>query len=128
DGLTDLVQDVDIVITGEDPADGHDLVAKTSVAPDGVDGPDDDAFATAYWPDAVTLLPMSLRDTTSTATAGAYQRIAGEGSSEVKTDGNGIGGHDETSEDSRATWEQVKNSVPTPGEVADTLRPPCVTP
>ena len=47
---------------------------------------------------------------------GSYKRIALEGDEELRGAGNGIDDHDETSEDTRATWSQ-NDSDPTPGEI-----------
>ena len=49
----------------------------------------------------------------------SYKRIALEGLNEIPG-ANGEFGHDETSEDTRATWEQTY-SPPTPGEVHPSL-------
>jgi hypothetical protein len=121
DGARDLVRDVDIVIAGEAPALSHQLLGKQDVAPDGVDGPDADAIGTFYHPDLVSMPAMAARD----ATTGSYQRIAFEAGFETAEGGNGTGGHDETSEDTRMTWEQQPGSPPTPGSVPPALTVSC---
>jgi hypothetical protein len=121
DGEADLVRDVDLVIAGDAPPEPRRLVAKQALAPDGIDGPDDGDATTAYESDAMSLPAMQVRD----ATIGSYQRVEGEGTSEEPAGGNGITGHDETSEDTTMTWEQVVDSEPTPGTVPSSLNAAC---
>ena len=128
DGASDLVTDVDMVFAGDAPAAGDDVEAKQAVAPGGVDGPDRDMLATVYLADAATLPAALLRDTGASMLTGAYQRVATEAGDEVAEGGNGVGGHDETSEDTRVTWEQDVGTAPTPGAVPAALRVPCVSP
>lgn len=128
DGVGDLVADGDVVVAGDLPGDGDQVVSKQTIAPEGVDGPDGDDVATAYRADAATIPAALRRDAGITASSGAYQRIALEDGFEIELGGNGVGGHDETSEDTLMTWEQETGSVPTPGEVPDSLRVPCVGP
>jgi uncharacterized protein len=122
DGTSDLVRDVDVVVAGEAPGDGHQLVAKQLLAPRGVDGPDGDESLSTYLPDGASLPAMRARD----AADGSYQRIAFEGEYEAASGGNGVEGHDETSEDTRNTWEQEPGSAPTPGEVPEALSVSCL--
>ena len=122
DGASDLVRDVDIVVAGEAPAESHQLIGKQVLAPRGVDGPDDDDILTLYLPDGASLPAMRMRD----ATEGSYERVALEGEYEAASGGNGVEGHDETSEDTRNTWEQEVGSTPTPGELPETLAVSCV--
>ena len=122
DGASDLVRDVDVVVAGEAPGDGHQLVAKQLLAPRGVDGPDGDDTLSPYLPDDASLPAMRERD----AVEGSYQRIAFEGEYEAASGGNGVDGHDETSEDTRNTWEQEPGTIPTPGEVPEALSVSCV--
>lgn len=124
DGASDLVRDVDVVVAGEAPGDGHQLVAKQLLAPRGVDGPDGDDSLTPYLPDDASLPAMRARD----ATTGSYHRIAFEGEFEAASGGNGMEGHDETSEDTRNTWEQEPDTPPTPGELPAELSVSCVGP
>ncbi len=128
DGENDLVTDVDIVVAGEAPPTGSQLLAKQDVAPSGVDGPDRDVIATLYRDDALSLLPMEVGDPGNAPGIGAYQRVTLEGAAEIDTAGNGIDEHDETSEDTRMTWEQTVGTVPTPGAVPNGLRAPCTGP
>ena len=122
DGESDLVRDIDIVVAGEAPATSHQLIAKQVLAPRGVDGPDGDDALTPYLPDGASLPFMQVRD----ATDGSYERVAFEGEYEAASGGNGMEGHDETSEDTRNTWEQVPASTPTPGEVPASLAVSCI--
>lgn len=121
DGERDLVLDVDIVIAGDAPPEERRLLAKQDLAPDGVDGPDIDTTASSYLEESVTIPTMQDRENA----AGSYQRIALEGEFEAAGGGNGVVGHDETSEDTRDTWEQEVASPPTPGSVPLALAPSC---
>jgi hypothetical protein len=124
DGESDLVRDVDVVMAGEAPATARRVVAKQDLAPEGVDGPDADTIGTLYLPDAASLPPMAARN----AIDGSYQRIAFETGFEIASGGNGLEGHDETSEDTTTTWEQEPGSQPTPGEVPQSLSVSCIGP
>ncbi|HLU66743.1 MAG TPA: hypothetical protein VKZ63_10730, partial [Kofleriaceae bacterium] len=107
------------VITGHNPAAGQAIGPKHVVAPEGVDGPDDDDVATLYRADSALMMPMVAMD------GGSYQRIRLEEGHELAAGGNGVSGHDETSENTRATWEQDVGTVPTPGEVPVPLGVEC---
>jgi hypothetical protein len=121
DGMRDVVSDIDVVIAGEAPAIGRQLVPKQVLAPAGVDGPDEDTVATLYRDDAGLMQPMLVRD----APTGSYERIAFEGFREIGEGGNGIEGDDETSEDIRATWEQEVDTTPSPRELPESLMVDC---
>lgn len=113
DGISDRVDDVDLVIAGNAPSAANSPIAKQPV-----DGPDADAIATAYAPDAMTITDMPA----DAAGAQTYKRIALEDGHELHAgNGNGITGHDETSEDLRATWDTTYTPG-TPGEIPDALR------
>ena len=118
DTETDLVTDVDIVVAGEDVTGENDeIFDKTGVM---VEGPDADAVASTYVADSATMQPMEFRS----GFGGSHKRIVLEDGSEIDSGGNGADGHDETSEDTRVTWEQVDDaSAPTPGNVPSSLRP-----
>lgn len=98
DGSSDLVQDVDIFLWG----DKDEAVDKTGVTKGSSTYEDDTPTASQdAIPDEITY-------------DNSYQRIQGDEGTETVTDGNGITGHDETSENLSATWaEQPIN----PGEV-----------
>ncbi|MBN2497189.1 MAG: lamin tail domain-containing protein [Deltaproteobacteria bacterium] len=97
DGSSDLVQDVDYVVWG-DKAEGSD---KTGVTVG----------------DSTYLADTPVDDQDIVAAQGhsagqSWQRSDLSEGAEVKTGGNGISGHDETSEDLSTTWTAA---VPTPG-------------
>lgn len=126
DGARDVVSDVDVLVAGDAPYPEHRLVAKQVIAAGGIDGPDEDARETPYRIDATAMQPAISRDSGTGPTAGAYQRIMLEDGFEPFEDGNGVTGHDETSEDARSTWEQDVGTIPTPGVVPpDLLAEPC---
>jgi hypothetical protein len=111
DGASDLVTDVDLVHAGA-PTAANQLTAKGGVM---VDGPDADTNPGTYGDDAFTLGVMD-------AAAGAdfsHKRIALEGTAEIQNDqGNGMLGHDETSEQLSQTWDVGGTfTAPTPGQV-----------
>lgn len=111
DGAADLVTDVDIVHIGNeavDPGAEDGLPNKTDQS---IDGPDPDDRAGSYLPDSASMLPMTIRN------SGSYQRMALEGDSETDSGGNGVGGHDETSEDTQRTWIQDNETLSNPGRV-----------
>ena len=108
DGLTDLVLDVDMVNIGT-PSLTNDIGDKTGLA---VDGPDADTLATMYLPDAYTM-PLQLSDP---GFGFSTKRILLEGSHEINSGGNGITGHDETTENILVTWDTIY-IAPDPGVV-----------
>ncbi len=94
DGISNLVSDVDIVVAGNNPESDNLPPNKTGQLVVGT--------SSTYAPDLGLFPPSSdiLRDEES------YQRIALENDSETQDgNGNGITGHDETSEDTTITWE-----------------------
>lgn len=106
DGTSDLVKDVDLLNVGI-PAAGNQLKSKTGLA---VDGPDADALTSTYLSDAITI-------PNQTAAAGSgysTKRLLLEEGYETLTNGNGITGHDETTENTSLTWDQTY-TTPTPG-------------
>lgn len=120
----DLVQDADLVIAGNAPAAANAPVSRTGAA---IDGPDAGTTATAYQDDAMTLEDMQsdTADVTNVLKV-SYKRIAFEAGQEVDTGGNGVTGHDETSEQARTTWDS--QAIPTgytpatPGAVPASLQ------
>ncbi len=110
DGAADLVVDIDIVNAGAETRDDNNLVVKTDLS---VDGPDSGSVVSVYLKDLATLGPMP----TSIDNTQSYQRIAPEAGAEQQSGpGNGIFGHDETSEDTALTW--AIGNTPTPGSVS----------
>jgi len=108
DGLTDLVSDVDMVNIGT-PSSTNDIANKTGVS---VDGPDGDTTPTMYLPDAYTM-PQQLSDP---GFGFSTKRILLEGPHEINLGGNGINGHDETTENILVTWDTLY-IPPDPGVV-----------
>jgi hypothetical protein len=109
DGASDLVADVDLLLAGIPQNDESRLPDKTGLA---VDGPDGDTAPSTYAADAMTM-PRFLEVTSD---AQSYKRLRYEDFDEVAEGGNGLAGHDETSENLRATWSQTANlTAPTPG-------------
>ncbi len=109
-GQSDLVTDVDIVVAGQDPGDPgaeNGVPDKTGRA---VDGPDDDTDESTYAADGAAMPAITVRST------GSYKRVALEDAAEPDAGGNGVDGHDETSEDTLTTWSQL-DTPPTPGVV-----------
>ena len=110
-GASDKVIDVDVMYAGT-PSATNLLVAKTPV-----DGPDVDSTPTAYAADARTLPTQS-----APAATKSTKRIARESAAtETQTGGNGLGGHDETSEQTGVTWDNAAYTAPTPGMIPATL-------
>jgi hypothetical protein len=116
-GSGDLVVDVDLVHAGV-PAADNQLVAKTGLE---VDGPDLNVTPSAYRADVFALGVMN-------AAAGSglsHKRVRREGTHETQDgEGNGMHGHDETSEDLAETWDQGQFTPPTPGTVPLSLTSP----
>jgi hypothetical protein len=114
DGQSDLVQDVDYVLWG----DKAEAVDKTGVS---VDGPDADSDATPYLADTATddqaVVNADNDDDEDPHDDGmSAQRILSVEDLENWLDGNGITGHNETSED--VSWKGgiwCLNTAPTPG-------------
>lgn len=112
DGADDLVVDIDIVNAGASTTVDNGLADKTDRT---VDGPDTGSTTSAYRKDLVTMAPMPL----ATEDSQSYQRTAPEAPAELQTGpGNGLFGHDETSEDTSLTWSIA---APTPGAVVSGL-------
>jgi hypothetical protein len=115
DGASDLVTDVDIMLAGT-PTATNALADKSGAA---VDGPDAGSTTSAYATDARTMhaQPTAPDSTQST------KRVALEAGHEAQGGGgNGVGGDDETSEDTAATWDTAF-TAPTPGAVPTALVP-----
>jgi len=123
-GPADLVFDADLVLAGNALAAAHAPVERDGVS---IDGPDSNSTPTAYQDDAVTIEDMQsdTSDVTNVLKT-TYKRVAFETGSEVDTGGNGIGGHDETSEQLRTTWDSAAlptgYTAATPGTVPASLQ------
>ena len=113
DGQSDLVADVDVVMVGSSISSSNRLPDKTGLA---VDGPDPGTGASSYADDAYTLSAGN----GSASGSRSFKRIALEQGHETAGGGNGITGHDETSEDTALTWDQGQDDA-TPGTVPSAL-------
>ena len=118
DGVSDLVQDIDLVNVGMNAEVFNQIPNKTDAV---VDGPDLDTTASRYADDRHTIGLMD----GAAAINFSHKRIALEGSAEtIDGFGNGLTGHDETSEDLSMTWDLAANyTAPTPGSVPAVLMP-----
>ena len=103
DGASDLVQDLDYAVWG----DKNEAVDKSGVA---VDGPDGDSDASTYLDDTATAGQDTVASD-SHAAGNSWQRVSLNEGTETKTDGNGIYGDNETSENTSLTWRET---TPTP--------------
>jgi hypothetical protein len=108
DGSSDLVSDVDLMLAGA-PTAGNGLVTKSGVT----------VKASTYKTDANTIAnqsatPGSGKSTKRVLLETGYETQAGAG--------NGIGGDDETSEQTGTTWDKAF-TAPTPGLVPAALTP-----
>lgn len=116
DGQSDLVSDVDIVRIGT-PSSGNEVANKTGLS---VDGPDADSIASTYANDAYTMPTWS----GDPGFGFSANRIAFEGANETSSGGNGITGHDETTENINVTWDGGSTfGGPTPGDIPQNLVP-----
>lgn len=102
DGTSPLVKDVDLVLAGA-PTPNNGLVAKSGVT----------QGTGTYATDADTIANQASAPPAGMST----KRIAAETGHETQAGtGNGITGHDETSENTGATWDTTF-SAPTPGTI-----------
>ena len=99
-GSSDRVEDVDVVAW----SNADQVPDKTGIA---VDGPDADTTATSYAQD----FGSTALGGTTTANTHSLQRRTREEFGELPSGGNGLGGHDETSEE----WNGWVNAAATPG-------------
>jgi hypothetical protein len=119
DQASDRVKDVDIIRLGnsdQPPNKGNQCF----------DGPDAGTTCDPYLNDALTMPAMALGAAPATpAPAKSHKRRFLEARREVACNGNGIDGHDETSENTRITWDGTAPNAytnATPG-VAPVLPP-----
>jgi len=105
DGSSDLVQDIDYVVWG----DKNEAVDKTGIS---IDGPDPGTTTSTYLNDTATNSQISVSSDAPHAFGESSQRLNLIENGETQSGGNGITGHDETSED-LATSFQV--GAPNPG-------------
>jgi hypothetical protein len=113
DGTSDRVEDVDLVVTGNAPSVDNSPIQKAAV-----DGPDPNLQDSSYATDALTIGDMAA-DASGKKT---FKRILLEDTNEQQTGaGNGITGHDETSEQIGVTWDTALTNG-TPGTVPASLQ------
>lgn len=96
DGASDLVSDLDYVVWG----DKAEAVDKTGVS---IDGPDADATPSTYANDTA-IVDQEVVAASSHAIGDSFQRSDLLEGTEVLTGGNGVSGHDETSENLSSTF------------------------
>ncbi|MEP6861953.1 MAG: lamin tail domain-containing protein [Deltaproteobacteria bacterium] len=102
DGASALVKDVDMMLAGS-PTPPNGLVSKSGVT----------QLAGTYAADADTIANQPSAPAAGTST----KRIAAETGHEIQAGtGNGLTGHDETSEATSATWDTTF-TAPTPGSI-----------
>lgn len=107
DGQTDLVVDVDLMLAGA-PTVANALVTKSGVS---VDGPDAGATVSTYAADAMSLPSQAGAPPSGMST----KRILLEAGHETQAGtGNGVLGHDETTELTTTSWDATF-TAPTPG-------------
>lgn len=120
----DLVEDADLVLAGNAVSAANAPESRDGIA---IDGPDSNTTTSTYQDDAMTIEDME----SDTADVGnvlktSYKRVAFEAGQEVDTGGNGVTGHDETSEQARTTWDSqalpTGYTAATPGEVPASLQ------
>ncbi|MEE4273093.1 MAG: endonuclease/exonuclease/phosphatase family protein [Thermoanaerobaculales bacterium] len=110
DGASDLVQDLDYVLWG----DKAEAVDKTGVS---LDGPDAGGDTSSFLPDTA----IATQDVTMTgahAIGNSFTRTDREEGAETATGGNGLTGHDETSENLSATFAEIA-ATPNGGGLVD---------
>lgn len=104
DGASDLVTDLDYALWG----DKAEAVDKSGIA---IDGPDADSTTSTYLNDTATA-SQDVISPSAHSGGESWQREDLTEGTEAKSGGNGVDGHDETSEDLSNTWCQ--SSTPTP--------------
>lgn len=118
DGLSDLITDVDMLHAGNPPEQVNRFDSKGGKL---VDGPDADNNTTPYQNEGrIVAIPNVPQEDPVVS----FQRQSFE-IDEVTTGGNGVGGHDETSEDTAKSFprnSQDLYSSPTPGMIHPGLK------
>ncbi len=114
DGQSDLVQDVDYVVWG----DKAEAVDKTGVS---IDGPDADSTPSTYLDDTPVAAQIPVADNTPHGLNESIQRSSADETDETDSNGNGITGHDETSENLAVSFTAA---APTPAGTPISVNPP----
>ncbi len=120
DGQSDLVQDLDYVIWGTVVSVRVD---KTLVS---VDGPDPDTTPSDYLPDTSVAIQQVVASAAHNY-GNSFQRRSLDEGTETAAGGNGLTGHDETSEPLGATWRIDLPNSPPLAPIAFTPPAPIVT-
>ena len=115
DGVSDLVTDVDMLHAGNPPLQVNRFDSKAGKL---VDGPDADDLKSAYQNEGRII---AIPNVPQTGDPVSFHRAAFE-VDEVTTGGNGVDGHDETSEDTSQSFPQRFYASPTPGIIHPGLR------
>jgi Lamin Tail Domain len=102
DQTSDLVKDVDYVFYGA-ATTSNPLVNKTGIS---VDGPDTGTTATMFAADSATQTPIGTHQS-----GGSIQRCKFDELGETATGGNGLVGHNETSEPMMTNWKVNASST-----------------
>jgi DNA/RNA endonuclease YhcR with UshA esterase domain len=105
DGTSDLVKDVDYVVWG----DKAEAVDKSGVS---IDGPDPDTTPSTYLNDTPIASQIPVLDAQPHTFGESAQRLTLLETDEITSGGNGIAGHDETSENLAVTFT---SATPNPG-------------
>ena len=99
DGTSDLVQDTDYAVWG----DKAEAVDKTGIA---IDGPDGDSSPSTYLDDTAIANQIAVSSGAPHSGGESAQRMTLAENGEIFSGGNGITGHDETSEDLATSFER----------------------
>ncbi len=110
DGNSDLVKDIDYFPWGLSVFNSY-WMDKTGIA---IDGPDEGSEASAYQDDHPRAQQQAWQAPTDDL---SLQRIALDETDELKSGGNGIGGHNEATENWKSAFE---SAAPTPGSYSAT--------
>lgn len=114
DGESDLVQDIDIVQWSDSGPNFSTVSPNKSGVP--VDGPDPDTVASVYLPDTGPQ-GQDLAAPGVHAFGRTVSRTDFTEGAEVRENGNGLTGHNETSENYSATWlPDTQQSIGSPGD------------
>ncbi len=111
DAATDLVYDLDYALWGDE---NNRRVDKTGIS---IDGPDADGTATAYLAETAPASQIAINPT-GHSSGFSFQRTDFAEGTETLTGGNGLTGHDETSENMSTTWTIA---AVTPGTIYTSL-------
>ncbi|MCF6287827.1 MAG: endonuclease [Proteobacteria bacterium] len=106
DGSSDLVADIDYIVWG----DTNEAIDKTGVS----------SGVSTYLPDTA-IASQILIDVAAHASSNSWQRIDLTEGTETKIGGNGVNGHDETSENTNVTFIEA---IPTPNIETGGVVPP----